>query len=73
MMTKEELYQREVIYNPHSKVIVTLEEDRYLVLYYSKDGEDFIELDQVPLDGTSSLDDIDNKINYLMAEYNLRY
>ena len=78
-LTRDELLTREIIYSPHEKVIVTLEEDTYLILYYNtvKNIEDerediFMELDRVPLDGVGSLDDIDNKINYLMAEYNLK-
>jgi DNA-binding transcriptional regulator YhcF (GntR family) len=72
MKTLKELEQDGIIRTVGDKVVLVVENNTDLVLYIEKNLGTYVELDRVPLYGVTTLDDMDEKINFLLAEYNIR-
>jgi len=68
----KELEQDGIVRTVGDKVVLVVENNTDLVLYVEKPYGLYFELDRVPLYGVTTLDDMDEKINFLLAEYNIR-
>jgi hypothetical protein len=68
----KELEQDGIVRTVGDKVVLVVENNTDLVLYIEKTLGTYVELDRVPLYGVTTLDDMDEKINFLLAEYNIR-
>jgi hypothetical protein len=68
----KELEKDGVVRTVGDKVVLVVENNTELVLYIEKSLGTYVELDRVPLYGVTTLDDMDEKINFLLSQYSIR-
>lgn len=72
LKTLKELEQYGVVRTVGDKIVLVVENNTELVLYIEKTLGTYVELDRVPLYGVTTLDDMDEKINFLLSQYSIR-
>jgi len=68
----KELEKDGIVRTVGDKIVLVVENNTELVLYIEKTLGTYVELDRVPLHGVTTLDDMDEKINFLLSQYSIR-